>query len=111
MIRELKLRAAIVKQDQDGAILYERGQPPWPIAAHVRRVHDVTGAGDQFLAVLGLFLARGATWREAVTWANCAAGWQVEQQGCVPITFEELSHAMDTSERTASTGPRLAAAG
>lgn len=111
MISDLKLRAVIVKQDQDGAVLYERGQPPWSIAAHVRRVHDVTGAGDQFLAVLGLWLAHDAGWREAVTWANCAAGLQVERQGCVPVTFQELCDAMDTAKRVDSVGPRLAAAG
>lgn len=110
-LAQLDLQAVIVKQDQDGAELFLPHQPAYAVAAHVRQVHDVTGAGDQFLAVLGYLRAIGCDWVSALTWANCAAGLQVEKQGCVPVTWEELEDAMHTARRTDPTVWPLAAAG
>lgn len=90
----LRTRAAIVKLDQDGCRLNsaERSGATVTIAAKARAVHDVTGAGDQFLAVLGCVKAIGGSWLEAAELANLAAGLQVERLGCVPVTIDELMH-------------------
>jgi D-beta-D-heptose 7-phosphate kinase/D-beta-D-heptose 1-phosphate adenosyltransferase len=91
--RRLGLAAVVVKLDEEGCVLAERGVTEhFPTRA--REVHDVCGAGDQFLAVLGVARAGGADWREAVERANVAAGLQVERRGCVPVTTEELEHAV-----------------
>lgn len=90
--RSLKLQAAIVKLDQDGCEvdIAESNGRPRPLAARCRVVHDVTGAGDQFLAVLGCVKGIGGSWYEAAELANAAAGLQVERHGCVPIMLDEL---------------------
>ena len=111
LLEQLALQAVIVKRDQDGAELFLPRQPSHPVAAHVRQVHDVTGAGDQFLAVLGYLRAIGSDWLQALIWANGAAGLQVEKQGCVPVTWEELNDAMRTTRRPAHPVWPLASAG
>jgi rfaE bifunctional protein kinase chain/domain len=94
--RHLATDAAIVKLDQDGCTLatYDVVNQAWreaSIPSQARSVHDVTGAGDQFLATLGCARAAGADWHTAATLANTAAGLQVERHGCVPVTMDELT--------------------
>jgi len=83
--------AVIVKRDEDGCELAYPGSPdPVSISSQARAVHDVTGAGDQFLATLGCARAAGLDWLESARLANCAAGLQVERHGCVPVTIDDL---------------------
>jgi rfaE bifunctional protein kinase chain/domain len=87
--RQYQLEAAVIKVDEAGAVLADaEGVRRFP--ARAGSICDVTGAGDQFLAVLGCVRARGGSWGEAVEWANRAAGLQCGRQGCVPITQAEL---------------------
>ena len=93
LVAEYNLVAAAVKLDQDGCQLQDDVSPvTHSIPAKSRAVHDVTGAGDQFLAVLGCAKAAGASWLEAAELANAAAGLQVERHGCVPVNRFELAH-------------------
>lgn len=93
LVAEYNLTAAAVKLDQDGCQLQDDVSPlTHSIPAKARAVHDVTGAGDQFLAVLGCAKAAGASWLEAAELANAAAGLQVERHGCVPVNRFELAH-------------------
>lgn len=93
LVAEYNLVAAVVKMDQDGCQLQDDVSPlTHSIPAKARAVHDVTGAGDQFLAVLGCARAAGASWLEAAELANAAAGLQVERHGCVPVTTFEIAH-------------------
>ena len=91
--------AAIVKLDADGCELSWIDEScdvrQWQIAARPRAVHDVTGAGDNFLAALGCARAQGVSWPTAAALANLAAGLQVERHGCVPVTLMELSAEVD----------------
>ncbi len=94
--RALCTQAAIVKLDQEGCELDagDLNGHSLTLVARSRAVHDVTGAGDQFLAVLGCVKALGRSWRDAAELANIAAGLQVERHGCVPVTLEEFSIAV-----------------
>ncbi len=93
LVAEYNLTAAAVKLDQDGCQIQDDVSPlTHAIPAKARAVHDVTGAGDQFLAVLGCAKAAGASWLEAAELANAAAGLQVERHGCVPVNRCELAH-------------------
>jgi D-beta-D-heptose 7-phosphate kinase/D-beta-D-heptose 1-phosphate adenosyltransferase len=55
-----------------------------------RQVYDITGAGDMVLAMLGLALADGLDYPEAIDLAGAAAGVVVERIGSVGVTREEL---------------------
>lgn len=57
-------------------------------------VADVTGAGDTVVATLALAVTAGATWEEAATLANMAAGIVVTHTGTVPIRRGELAQAV-----------------
>lgn len=93
LVTEYNLVSAVVKMDQDGCQVQDDVSPmTHSIPAKARAVHDVTGAGDQFLAVLGCAKAAGASWLEAAELANTAAGLQVERHGCVPVTLLEIAH-------------------
>lgn len=93
------LEAAIVKLDEQGCAVsvredgFEIGGEQL-IPARKRALHDVTGAGDQFLTVLGCARASGADWFTAAELANVAAGLQVERHGCTPVTVNELRAEM-----------------
>ncbi len=94
--RSLRTQAAIVKLDQEGCELDagDVGGQSVRLEARARAVHDVTGAGDQFLAVLGCVKALGCSWREAAELATIAAGLQVERHGCLPVGLDEFSLAV-----------------
>lgn len=91
LCRQLQSEAAVVKLDSDGCELFQRHpDETWSIHARNRIVHDVTGAGDQFIAALACSRAEGLDWEHATRIANTAAGLQVERHGCVPVTIAEL---------------------
>jgi D-beta-D-heptose 7-phosphate kinase/D-beta-D-heptose 1-phosphate adenosyltransferase len=60
------------------------------VPTKARDVYDVTGAGDQVLAMLAVAVAGGATLHEAAVLANVAGGLEVEKFGCVPIRRDEV---------------------
>jgi len=67
------------------------------ILAKAREVHDVTGAGDTVIAVMGLGLAVGLSLEEAVSLANEAAGIVVGKVGTASVTPQELQAALATT--------------
>jgi rfaE bifunctional protein kinase chain/domain len=60
------------------------------LAADVREVYDVSGAGDTVLATLAHCLARGHTLLDAMHWANKAAGLVVGKFGTASVSSQEL---------------------
>ena len=56
---------------------------------------DVTGAGDQVLATLGVMVAEGKPFLEACRIANIAAGLKCGKLGATPVTREELEAALE----------------
>lgn len=89
--------AVIVKLDEDGCDVAVRDPASnadisitAKIPSRARAVHDVTSAGDQFIATLACARAAGMDWIAAAELANQAAGLQVERHGCQPVTAQEL---------------------
>jgi D-beta-D-heptose 7-phosphate kinase/D-beta-D-heptose 1-phosphate adenosyltransferase len=91
--REFRVRArcgaAIVTRGEHGLWLSSE-DAEGAVAASVREVADVTGAGDTVVATLALALAAGATLAEAAVLANFAAGIVVGRFGPSTVTGEEL---------------------
>ena len=106
LCRDCSARAVIVKLDSEGMVLYEAGGRCRHFATRAREVYDVTGAGDMVLAVVGLCLADGVPWADAVELANLAAGLQVERLGVQAITRDELARALPPSQRAGQERPR-----
>jgi D-beta-D-heptose 7-phosphate kinase/D-beta-D-heptose 1-phosphate adenosyltransferase len=92
--RELLLLADVeavaITLDKEGAYLMTRGGEGRRLATRPRSVYDVTGAGDEVLAMLAMALAEKCPLEEAVMLSNVAGGLEVERFGVVPVTREEI---------------------
>ena len=91
---QIDLAAVVVTLDQDGCVLAQSDGTSRVFATRARSVCDVTGAGDMFLAVLGLCAAAEIDIGEALPLANIAAGLEVERLGVSVITRDELIEAI-----------------
>jgi len=95
LCHRVEVNSAIVTLDRDGIVLaWADGADAQHIPTQPREVHDITGAGDMVLAVIGLGVAAGLPFECAARLANLAAGLEVERVGVVPVTPAELSSAV-----------------
>src|SRR3970282_2066899 len=87
--RKLDARALLVTRGAQGMTLFEDGKR-LHVAPEAREVSDVTGAGAQVTATLGVALGCGARLPDAVKLANRAAGIKVGKFGTAVVTPKEL---------------------
>ncbi len=84
-------RAVVISLDRQGMYLFTHdGQGRRIAHPRPRSVYDVTGAGDETLAVLAVALTQGCSNEQAVELANIAGGLEVERFGFVPVTRREI---------------------
>lgn len=88
----LDMEASIVTLDRDGMALVDQRNERRHYPTRQRQVYDITGAGDMVLAVLGLVLAAGHDYGDAISIANIAGGLEVERFGVATVTREEIIH-------------------
>ena len=86
---ELSLDALLITRSEEGMTLY-REDGRFHVPAVAREVYDVSGAGDTVIAILGVMLAAGASFSEAVGLANQAGGIVVGKLGTAVVHPEEL---------------------
>jgi len=92
LLADVELETAYITLDRDGIYVLERSGRGTPIrTAAPREVYDVTGAGDNVIAVLACALAGGASPVEAATLANVAGGIAVEHFGVVTVGWDEIA--------------------
>jgi bifunctional ADP-heptose synthase (sugar kinase/adenylyltransferase) len=60
------------------------------LPAFVRRIADVSGAGDTVISVAALCMAAGFDMKKTALIANLAGGLVCEEPGVVPINLEKL---------------------
>lgn len=88
-------RIAAVTLDREGAIVFERGCPPYrTYASPTSSSLIATGAGDTFVSALALALGAGASTPSAAELASAAAGVVVDKQGTATCTAAELRRAV-----------------
>ncbi|RLB94247.1 MAG: D-glycero-beta-D-manno-heptose-7-phosphate kinase, partial [Deltaproteobacteria bacterium] len=97
LLADIGVENVLITCGKEGMVLFEHGQKPYQITAQAREVFDVSGAGDTVLAVLGLSLAAGASFREAASLANVAAGIVVGKVGTATVSMDELRTALEPS--------------
>ncbi|MBI1733319.1 MAG: bifunctional D-glycero-beta-D-manno-heptose-7-phosphate kinase/D-glycero-beta-D-manno-heptose 1-phosphate adenylyltransferase HldE [Gammaproteobacteria bacterium] len=92
---ELGLRALLVTRGERGMTLIEMaGGDCAHMRAHSHEVFDVTGAGDTVIGVAAAAIASGYSLRQAVNFANVAAGKVVERLGTAALSVAELNAAL-----------------
>ncbi len=89
-----RLEKLLITCGKDGMMLFETGAAPFAIASKARQVFDVSGAGDTVIALLGLGLATGASFRDSAKVANEAAGIVVAKVGTATASIDELKQAL-----------------
>lgn len=90
LVEDLGMEAAIVTLDRDGMALVRADGRAEVIPTRPRQVYDITGAGDMVLSVVGLCLASGADYDEAVALGNVAGGLEVEKIGVALLSRQEI---------------------
>ena len=87
----LQLDAVVVTLDREGLYLCT-DRLSQPIPAKPRNVYDVTGAGDEVLAMLAVSLAAESDYLTAAHLANLAGGIEVEKFGATTVSVAEMIH-------------------
>lgn len=91
---ELELEALLITRSEKGMTLIRENLPPLHLPTHAQEIYDVTGAGDTVIAVLGLALASGHDFPEAMMLANLAAGLVVAKPGTATVSMGEIYTAL-----------------
>ena len=82
--------AGMTLLDENGAVHHHRSRP--------REVYDVSGAGDTALAGLSLAMAAGAALKDAMAFADLAAGVAVGKPGTATVSPEEVLDAAEAGQ-------------
>ncbi|NLW05944.1 MAG: bifunctional D-glycero-beta-D-manno-heptose-7-phosphate kinase/D-glycero-beta-D-manno-heptose 1-phosphate adenylyltransferase HldE [Pseudomonadaceae bacterium] len=91
---DLELEALLITRSEKGMTLIRENQAPLHIPTRAQEIYDVTGAGDTVIAVLGLALASGHDFPEAMMLANLAAGLVVAKPGTATVSMGEIYTAL-----------------
>lgn len=93
IMKTLNLESLLITQGENGMTLF-RGKGKKSVSKHIptraREVYDVTGAGDTVIAAFALSLAAGASFTEAASVANYAAGVVVAKLGTAAVSRDEI---------------------
>jgi rfaE bifunctional protein kinase chain/domain len=90
LVRLWQASAVLITRGAEGMSLFRPRRPVKHFPTETREIFDVTGAGDTVVAVCALALASGASYEEAATTANLAAGVVGEEVGTVAVPLEKL---------------------
>ncbi len=90
LLDALKMESILITLDRDGMAMVHSDGRAELVPTRPRQVYDITGAGDMVLAVVGLCIAGGADYLEAAALGNVAGGLEVEQNGVVLLSREEI---------------------
>ena len=93
---QLLFENCIVTLSEKGVFYF--GQEVGHHAAHLRKIADVSGAGDTVITVASLFLGLGVPLKIAAELANLAGGIVCEESGIVPISIPRLLKESDQNE-------------
>jgi D-beta-D-heptose 7-phosphate kinase/D-beta-D-heptose 1-phosphate adenosyltransferase len=94
LLEMIEGQAVLITLGEEGMALQVRGERLRMIPTQSREVYDVTGAGDTVIATLALACAAGASYLEAATLANYAAGIVVGHVGTAVPSLAELRSAL-----------------
>ncbi len=86
---ELKNQISFVTLSEHGVFI-KNNQEQHYVAAHVRNIADVSGAGDTVISVATLCLIAGFDIKELAEISNIAGGLVCEESGVVSISKEKL---------------------
>ena len=98
LLSTYQIGALVVTRGEEGLSIIPAAGEARHMPAIVREVHDVTGAGDTVIAVLGAALSSGWDLVSAATFGNIAAGIAVGKLGAATVSLQELEMALGKKE-------------
>ncbi len=98
LCNELSLKAILVTQGENGMTLIEQDNSSLHLHAEALEVFDVTGAGDTVIATLSAAKASNYDLKDAMFYANKAAGLVVSKLGAASVRHEELNQLLNPSQ-------------
>jgi D-beta-D-heptose 7-phosphate kinase / D-beta-D-heptose 1-phosphate adenosyltransferase len=89
---------AAVTLDTEGALFFQRGNPPYRTYAQPKPDSKAAGAGDTFISALTLALAANASTPAAAELASAAAAIAVAKEGTAACSANELQGYLSVSD-------------
>ena len=89
----LKPQSLLITRGPQGMSLFEQNGNMIHVPTKARKIADVSGAGDTVISTITASLLGGASFQEAATIANYAAGLVCEEVGIVPVNKNKLFQA------------------
>lgn len=93
LMQQMNLKHAMITMSERGVMITD-GQTFHYIPAHVRKIADVSGAGDTVISVAALCFALKLSMEQTAAIANLAGGLVCEEVGVVPIDKQKLQTEM-----------------
>ncbi|NOY78885.1 MAG: D-glycero-beta-D-manno-heptose-7-phosphate kinase [Calditrichaeota bacterium] len=90
LFEKLNPDCLMITLGEEGMAVFEASDRVSYVPTRARKVRDVSGAGDTVISTLTMALVSGASFPEAASLANRAAGLVCEEVGIVPIDRERL---------------------
>lgn len=86
----MSIDTMFITLSEHGVYFKESGKTGNKIAAHRRKIIDVSGAGDTVISIASLALVSGLSTFDAYSLANLGGGMVCEEEGVVPIDIDKL---------------------
>jgi D-beta-D-heptose 7-phosphate kinase / D-beta-D-heptose 1-phosphate adenosyltransferase len=102
-------RVGAVTIDLEGAVIFERGRPPYRTYAKPQKASSTAGAGDTFTAAFALALGAGADSALAAECASAAAAVSVSKACTSTCTRRELNEYLIGADKLIDSPAGLAA--
>lgn len=97
LMQNMQLKHAMITMSEKGVMITD-GNTFEYIPAHIRKIADVSGAGDTVISVAALCFALKLNMKQTAAMANLAGGLVCEDVGVVPINkakFEAETQSLD----------------
>ena len=95
LMQDMGLKNLFVTLSERG-VMITNGNEFYYIPAHLRKIADVSGAGDTVISVASLCMALGLPLKQVAQISNLAGGLVCEEVGVVPINKEKLIEEIES---------------
>ena len=95
LLDRMECGCVLITQGRNGMTLFHKNGSVEQIQAQVRKVSDVSGAGDTVIASFTLALTAGASYVDAANIAAISAGIVCEEVGVVPVEIRKIREYLE----------------
>ena len=96
LLDRMECGCILITQGREGMTLFHKNGTVQQIQSRVRRVSDVSGAGDTVIASFTLALTAGASYVDAAHIAALSAGIVCEEVGVVPVEIRKIRDYLES---------------